>query len=60
MTFAFVGIAEEGLNRIRAGDDAAQVDWLDIEELPEDMAFDHNEIAKLGKDVLKRGKKRGV
>lgn len=60
ITVAFMGIAEKELNRIRAGDDAAQVDWFDIEELPEDMAFDHNEIAKLGKDVLKRAKKRGV
>lgn len=60
ITVAFMGIAEKGLETIRVGDDAAQVGWFDIEELPEDMAFDHNEIAKLGKDVLKRVKKYGV
>jgi 8-oxo-dGTP diphosphatase len=60
ITVAFMGIAEKGLDRIRAGDDAAQVGWFDIEELPEDMAFDHNEIASLGRDVLKRAQKRGL
>jgi 8-oxo-dGTP diphosphatase len=60
ITVAFTGVAEKGLDGIRAGDDAAEVSWFDIEELPEDMAFDHNEIASLGRDVLKRGRKRGV
>ena len=52
VTIAFMGIAREGLDRIKAGDDAAEVRWFDIEKLPKDMAFDHNEIAELGSKRL--------
>jgi len=48
ITIAFMGIAEEGLDTIKAGDDAADVRWFNIERLPEDIAFDHNEIIRLG------------
>ncbi|MHC4147846.1 MAG: NUDIX domain-containing protein [Planctomycetota bacterium] len=53
ITVAFMGIAEKGLNRIRAGDDAAQVGWFDIEELPKDMAFDHEKVANFAIEKLK-------
>jgi 8-oxo-dGTP diphosphatase len=46
ITVAFMGIAKEGVNKIKAGDDAAEVRWFDIENLPEDMAFDHNEVVE--------------
>ena len=48
ITIAFMGIAGEGLDKIKAGDDAADVRWFNIEILPEDIAFDHNEIIRLG------------
>jgi len=48
VTIAFTGIAREGLDTIKAGDDAAGVRWFDIEKLPKYMAFDHNEIAEYG------------
>ena len=53
ITVAFMGIAEKGLNRIRAGDDAAQVGWFDIEKLPKDMAFDHEKVANFAVKKLK-------
>ena len=53
ITVAFMGIAKKGLNKIKAGDDAAKVRWFDIEKLPEDMAFDHNEVAKFAIEKLK-------
>ena len=46
ITVAFMGITTEELNEIQAGDDAAEAQWFDIEELPRDLAFDHNEMTK--------------
>ena len=56
ITIAFMGIAQKGLKRIKAGDDAAEARWFDIEKLPEDLAFDHNDVVKFGKEKLKRTK----
>ena len=56
ITIVYMGIATEGLGKIKAGDDAAEVRWFDIEKLPKDMAFDHNEVAKLAIGKLKRKK----
>ena len=56
ITIVFMGIITEGFNKIKAGDDAAAARWFDIEKLPQDMAFDHNEIIKLAIKKLKRKK----
>jgi len=56
ITIVYMGIAEEGLDKIKAGDDAAEVRWFDIEKLPKDMAFDHSEVAKFAISKLKRKK----
>ncbi len=56
ITIAFMGVATKGLTRIKAGDDAAAVRWFDIEKLPKDMAFDHNEAAKFAISKLRRKK----
>jgi 8-oxo-dGTP diphosphatase len=53
ITIVFMGIATEGQDKIKAGDDAAQAQWFDIEELPEDMAFDHNEVVRFAVEKLK-------
>jgi 8-oxo-dGTP diphosphatase len=53
ITIVFMGIATEEQIELRAGDDAAQAEWFDIEELPEDMAFDHNEVVRFGIGKLK-------
>ncbi len=54
VTIAFIGIAPKGQNKIKAGDDAGKARWFDIEKLPKDMAFDHNEVIRFGIGRLKR------
>jgi len=56
ITIAFMGIARAGKNKIKAGDDAAQARWFDIEKLPKDLAFDHHEVAKFAIARLKKKK----
>ena len=53
ISIAFTGIATEGQDKIRPGDDAAKAKWFDIEELPEDLAFDHDEMIKCGIEKLR-------
>ena len=53
ITIAYMGVATEEQTKIEAGDDAAQAKWFDIEELPEDLAFDHNEIIRFAVGKLK-------
>lgn len=53
ISIAFIGVVNEGCDQIRAGDDAAQARWFDVENLPEDMAFDHDEMVKCGIKKLK-------
>jgi len=52
ISIAFTGIATKGKNQIKAGDDAAEAQWFDIEELPRDLAFDHDEMIKCGIERL--------
>jgi len=54
ITIVFMGIATEGQDKIKAGDDAAQAQWFDIEKLPSNMAFDHNEVVRFAIEKLKR------
>lgn len=54
ITIVFMGIAANGRNKIKAGDDAAKVRWFDIENLPEELAFDHNEVIRVAIGKLKR------
>jgi 8-oxo-dGTP diphosphatase len=51
ISIAFTGVIEPGRANIKAGDDAAEARWFDIEQLPE-MAFDHNEIAGMALEKL--------
>jgi len=52
ITIVFMGIATEGQTGIKAGDDAAQAQWFGIENLPKDMAFDHNEVVRFAIEKL--------
>jgi len=53
ITIAFIGIAEKTAEKIKAGDDAAEARWFDIEKLPEDLAFDHDEVLDYAISQLK-------
>ena len=55
ISIAFTGIATEGQDKIHPGDDAAKAKWFDIEKLPEDLAFDHDEMIKCGIETLEKG-----
>jgi 8-oxo-dGTP diphosphatase len=53
ITIAFMGILKKGQNTINAGDDAAEARWFDIEKLPKQMAFDHDQVANFAINKLK-------
>ena len=53
ITVVFMGIAEKGQDRLRAGDDAVEAKWFDIDKLPESIAFDHREMAQFAIAKLK-------
>lgn len=52
ITVAFMGTVTEGRDRIRAGDDAAETRWFNIDKLPKNMAFDHKEMVRLAIERL--------
>jgi 8-oxo-dGTP diphosphatase len=56
ITVTFMGIATKGRNKLKAGDDAAKARWFDIEKLPKDLAFDHNEVVRFAIEKLKKRK----
>jgi 8-oxo-dGTP diphosphatase len=56
ITIVFMGIVNNEQTEIKAGDDAAKARWFDIENLPENMAFDHNEVLKFAIKKLKAKK----
>jgi 8-oxo-dGTP diphosphatase len=52
ITIVFMGIATEEQTEIKAGDDAAQAQWFDIENLPKEMAFDHDKVVRFAIEKL--------
>ncbi len=54
ITIAFMGITAANKTKAKGGDDAASARWFDIEKLPNDLGFDHNEIAEFAIRKLKR------
>jgi len=56
ITVTYMAVIKGGRNKIKAGDDAGLARWFDIEKLPRDMAFDHNEVAAFAIRKLKRTK----
>ena len=45
ITITFLGVVGEQHTEIKAGDDAAEAKWFDIENLPDNLAFDHDHVA---------------
>lgn len=56
ITVTYMGIAQEGKSKVKAGDDAAKAQWFDIDKLPTELAFDHNDVTKYVISRLKRRK----
>jgi 8-oxo-dGTP diphosphatase len=54
ITIVFTGIAKSGQDKIKAGDDAAEARWFEVEKLPKDLAFDHSKITRFVIEKLKR------
>jgi len=50
ISIAFIGIIDQVVN-IKAGDDAKEAKWFNLEELPE-LAFDHSKIIEDAKIYL--------
>lgn len=53
ITIAFIGFTDENNANIKAGDDAADAEWFDIDDLPQNMAFDHDDVTKFAIERLK-------
>lgn len=53
ITVVYMGIAPDGPIEPKAGDDAARARWFDIDDLPENLAFDHADVLALAIRNLK-------
>ena len=56
ITVVFMGITSRPRRKIKAGDDAAKARWFNLENLPKNLAFDHNEVVMLAIEKLKKRK----
>jgi len=57
ITVTYMGVVQEGVAKVKAGDDAAKARWFDIDRLPKELAFDHNDVTEF---VIKKIKRRKV
>ena len=53
ITVTYMGIVGENKTTVEAGDDAAKAQWFDIEQVPQDLAFDHQKVVKFAIEKLK-------
>ena len=56
ITVTFMGITSEENPEVKGGDDAAEAKWFDIENLPDNLAFDHDKVIKFAIEKLKNSK----
>ncbi len=52
ITTVYMGVARADQMAVKAGDDAQEAKWFDIDNLPE-MGFDHDEVAKMAIEKLR-------
>jgi 8-oxo-dGTP diphosphatase len=53
ITVTFMGITSEENPQVKGGDDAAEARWFDIDNLPNNLAFDHDKVIKFAVEKLK-------
>jgi len=53
ITVVYMGIITEGIDRVKGGDDAELAQWFDINNLPPNMAFDHDVVTIFAIERLK-------
>ena len=56
ITVTFMGVTSEENPEVKGGDDAAEAKWFDIENLPDNLAFDHDKVIKFAIEKLKNSK----
>ena len=54
ISIVYMGVAEDWPVAVRAGDDASSAKWFDVEKLPGDLAFDHNQVLEICVGKLKK------
>jgi 8-oxo-dGTP diphosphatase len=54
ITIVFMGVLDKRPPKIKGGDDAVKAKWFDIEKLPKDLAFDHDEVIRFATARLKK------
>jgi len=55
ITVVFIGVAGQGRTDILAGDDAADAEWFNLDELPPGLAFDHVEVTRFAIERFNSG-----
>ena len=53
ITVVYVGLVSPQCAHVKAGDDAAKAQWFPVDKLPDNMAFDHSDIARMATEQLR-------
>lgn len=53
ITVVYMAVLEDNTQKIKAGDDADKAQWFDIDKLPKNLAFDHDDVAAFAIKRLK-------
>ena len=53
ISVVYMGILSGQQNKIKAGDDASKAQWFELDKVPQNLAFDHNNIISFAAKKLK-------
>ena len=53
ITIAFMGFTDDNNATVKGGDDAEEAKWFDINNLPTNIAFDHDKVAEFAIKKIK-------